>query len=358
MTLKTRATIIFFAALTSCSNQQTTAINSPSAIRTPASKPETEIKRLNDLLVKYEEPSQLFKVLTAEPTQVKGKQGTIISINPSDLTTESGEPLGKEIKIELKELMNQRQLLKANAQTVSSGQLLVSGGAYYINMTSDGKLLKLKEGKKLAVEFPKIAKEEMSLFYGKRDNLGSINWEQANESFKRKSVAPIEKKNSKKKKPKMESLVDYLKGDTSELLTKEEKLQYEKEEKFAKNVYETVKLKSLGWINCDRFLKISNKTDLQVKFNPSDSIVSANMYLVFKDINSVTYSSYFSYNGQVNSDGFRNIPVGYKVRLIAFALKDEKIRSSSVDLIVGNMQILTLKMKETSKTEFEKLFGN
>ena len=141
MTMKISIGFFLLAAigLTSCSNQQTTTVDN-----SPTMDTKSEAKKLTDFLAKYEEPSQLIKVSSSKPTQVNGKQGTTISINPNDLATESGETLGKNIQIELKELTNQTQLLKTNAQTVSSGQLLVSGGAYYINMTSDGKQLDRK----------------------------------------------------------------------------------------------------------------------------------------------------------------------------------------------------------------------
>ena len=111
--------------------------------QTNVSEHRQETRKLNDYLKMFEEPSQTFTVSSSKPAQVKGKKGTTVSINPSDLETVDGRPVGNNIQIELKELTNQQQLLRANAQTVSNGQLLVSGGAYFINMTSDGQQLKL-----------------------------------------------------------------------------------------------------------------------------------------------------------------------------------------------------------------------
>lgn len=118
MTKKLSIKLFFLATivLTSCNNQQTTSADNYPTIDTKA-----EAQKLNDLLDRFAEPSQVFTVSSSKPAQVKGKQGTTISINPDDLATESGEPLGKNIQIELKELTNQTQLLKSNAQTVSNG---------------------------------------------------------------------------------------------------------------------------------------------------------------------------------------------------------------------------------------------
>ncbi|MDQ3072176.1 MAG: hypothetical protein M3Q97_02770 [Bacteroidota bacterium] len=67
-------------------------------------------------------------------------------------------------------------------------KILVTGGAYYLNMNSNGKQLKMKQGKGLEVEFPKLTENEMGLFLGERDSLGQINWTSTNETFKQKDT--------------------------------------------------------------------------------------------------------------------------------------------------------------------------
>jgi hypothetical protein len=157
----------------------------------------------------------------------------------------------------------------------------------------------------------------------------------------------------------MEALLDYIESDSSSTpMTKEEKEKMERVNKVYEKVYSAVNISAFGWINCDRFLEIQSKTDLLVNFNPSDSISSANIYLVFKDINSVMQSYYFSYNGKTNNEGFRNIPVGYNVRLVAYTIKDEKVLSYASDITIKDKQTLTLAMKETSDSELKKLLNN
>lgn len=239
---------------------------------------------------------------------------------------------------------------------------MVSGGAYYINMTSDGKQLKFKEGKDMAVEFPKLTENEMFLFYGQRDSLGSMEWQQASDTFKTKPSQPQPEtitKTTTKRKSDIEVIFDYIESDSlSTPMTKEEKEKIERVNKVYEKVYSAVNINSFGWINCDRFLEIQNKTDLLVNFNPTDSISSANIYLVFKDINSVMQSYYFSSNEKTYNEGFSNIPVGYKVRLVAYTIKDEKVLSFASDITVKDKQTLTLTMKETSDVELKKLLNN
>lgn len=334
--------IIVIFGLTSCDKKQK---NSESKNITDS---RTEIGKINDLLKQYEEPSQIFKISTDEISQIKGKQGTIISINPDDLVTENGQPLGKSIEVELKELTNQDELLRANAQTTSNGQLLISGGAYYINLTSDGQQLKLKVGKTLSVEFPKLSNTKMSLFYGQRDSLGQMNWQQTEQKFESKI-----KRDTSLTSP----ITPNDKKDTSKLindLTPDEKKQLEAKEK----MYEAIQLSQLGWINCDIFYENPNKTDLLFTFNPKDSIICANIYLVFKDINSLMQEDYINFTDLEYNSGFKNIPIGSKTRLIAFSIKDGKTYTFQSDLIIKKSETVQMTLKETDQAQIAKILSN
>ncbi len=109
--------------------------------------------------------------------EVKGKKGTVLRFNPEDLDTASTDSL----TIELIELTTKQDLLLANAQTLSKGKWLISGGAFKIAIKQGSKTLNLKEGKTIDVRFPKNTDESnMALFYGKRNKVGDIEWEKTN----------------------------------------------------------------------------------------------------------------------------------------------------------------------------------
>ena len=343
--------------ISSCNNPTTTKENTE---QNNSANDIADIAKLNDALKKYEDPSQIIKVSADKPSVVTGRKGTKISINPNDLITESGNPLGKTIEVELKELTNQGQLLRTNAHTVSDGKLLVSGGAYFIGMTSNGEQLKLKDGKNLSVQFPKLSDKEMALFYGQRNDLGQINWQKATETFKTTqppaNTRPTADTIKTKRKSDIESILDYVDGtDTTTTPEGREKYaKWQREVKIAQKLYDEVGISKLGWINCDRFLEVENKTELYVDFNSKDSIKSANVYLVFKDINSVIQGYFYS----DKSPQFDNLPIGYKTRLIAYTIKNEKVFAYSNDLIVTKGQKLTLNLKEISEKDFKKLISN
>lgn len=353
-------TLTFFISvcflICSCNNPKATKEN---AEQTNSSNNKADPAKLNEALKKYEEPSQIIKTLADKPSVVTGRKGTKISINPNDLVTESGKPLGQTIEVELKELTNQGELLRANAQTVSDGKLLISGGAYFIGMTSNGEQLKLKEGKTLNIQFPKLTEKEMALFYGQRDELGQINWQKTTESFRyskpqTQTVAVMPKRQTQNNE--IDAILDYVDtiGYNPTPEQKEKNIQQQKNYAVSQKVYNEIGISKLGWINCDRFLEVEDKTELYASFNPKDSIKNANVYLIFKDINSVIQAYYFA----DKSPQFENMPVGYKARLIAYTVKDEKVFAYSTDLTIAKGQKLTLDLKEITEKDFKKLINN
>jgi len=303
-----------------------------------------EIEQLNGLLAKYDAPSEFYKFTSDSVVKVIGKKGTVITINPVDLMTENGKQISNIIEVELKEICNQHQMFLSNTQTVSNGKILVSGGAYFINIKSQGQQVKLKPQKTLKVEFPKLVKNKMSLFYGKRDSLGQLNWDADPKTFKNKKNKNLYYFCSEEK-------YNYCCNGNHKKLTKEEA-------DLADKLYDEIELSNLGWINCDRFLEIKNKTNLNVNFAPSTKISTANIFLIFKDINSIMQTYHINENGKEHNSIFKNIPKDANVRLIAYTLKDNKIFIYSSDITIKENETLTLEMKETSAINFKTLLNN
>lgn len=124
------------------------------------------------------ELTQSFEVSTDSIITITGEKGTRITINPDDLKFDSGKDFkGEDLTIELIELTDKQDLLLANAQTMSNGKWLISGGAFKIDIKTNTKSLSLKEGKAISTVFPKNTQEEnMRIFYGNRTENGYLNW--------------------------------------------------------------------------------------------------------------------------------------------------------------------------------------
>ena len=350
--------ILFGLLIYSCSNPKTADKTSDKISFT---NNKTDLDKLNEILTSNDDVSQKVIIPSDKSTIVTGQRGTKIFINPKDLETQDGQLFGKNIELELKELTNTGELFRANAQTISNDTILISGGAYYIAITSNGEQLRLKNGMSLKVQFPKLSDNEMTLFYGQRDDLGRMNWQKSNKKFEQNVQ-------SARAKPAMAPMPNptrpvysegkFNQGEKAEehdsTISPEVKVKNYKDRKIAQKVYDEIGLTKLGWINCDRFLETELKTDLYVSFNPNDSLKYANVYLIFKDINSVIQADFYS----DESPQFDNLPIGYKIKLVAYTVKNEKILAYSKDLTISKGQKMYLDLQEMSSTEFKKLIRN
>jgi len=302
--------------------------------------PIDQLEQVDNLLSEISEKPQQMTAPSDKETVVTGAKGTVIHVDPNRLETIDGSPLGDNIQIELLEMTDNSSMLLNNTQTVSNGEILVTGGAYYLNMTSDGKQLRMKQGKGLEVEFPKLTEDEMDLFIGERDSLGQMNWVQAEQSFKGKDLE-VPKKPEPKKITKKETyseidmIFGHIDGEESKPLTEKEKeelkrqgqeyqREYERQKReyeTASKTYESVKLMNFGWINCDRFWnEPSPKTDIQLLVN-NDSLTGARIYAVFSDLKSIMTTQYWK--GMQDTASFKNVPTGKDLIIIALSAKDE-----------------------------------
>jgi len=76
-----------------------------------------------------------------------------------------------------------KDMIANNCPTVSNGRMLVSDGSYYIGMTSNGKEVRIKNGKSLQMQFPKYGESDMELFFGEKNADGIMNWKPLNKDL-------------------------------------------------------------------------------------------------------------------------------------------------------------------------------
>lgn len=327
----------------------------PTPEKKEASSLKTEAKKFCDFFKTYEEPSQFYTVPASHTGEVSGKAGTIISINPDDLQTLKNQPVTKAVEVELKELTKQDQLLRSNAQTVCDGKQLVSGGAYFINLKSDGEALKLKPGKSLSVKFPQLTDAPMALFAGYRDSLGQMQWQTRKQKFIPSSAQQAwrDTRNTMIQYDGDILEIDTLPKRNAKKVTEQEKKRTEAYQK----VYAAMEIQALGWVNCDRFYNVPDKTTLSINVVSPKSTSFASIYLVFEEMNSIMQTHFGATVNGVSNPGFENIPVGAKVKLVAFSLKDDKMLVHSSRLTVKKDETISLALKETSDEELKDLLG-
>ena len=347
--------------------------------------------RLDEALKKLDVPSQIFNAPGDQLSLIKGKKGTVIFLTPNDLETEDGKAPGSKVVVELKEITNVSELARTNAQTVSNSRLLISGGAYYLNMTSDGKQLKIKAGKSLKIAFPRITDSSMTLFYGGRDSAGQMNWQPTNEPLSSKNGYSVDTRDTGDGKsimvynPKSYKLMGYvgsentfrrdtatlntmkrrrndslaeirIKQEIQDSISREKMKPYiQSSQKLNENLYDITNIKTLGWINCDRLYPDAEKTNITYTIDPKDSITYARVYIVYRQINSVISYNFFN-NESTGTRYLDGVPVGYQARMIAVAVRNDELLTSKMDMTVVKNQHSMIQWKKTTTEELNSYF--
>ena len=130
-------------------------------------------------------PQDTLSIAPDKDTLVTGSKGTKLFLKANSFVLPDGSVPKGRIKVVLKECYSAADFIRENLTTTANGRLLSSGGMLYVGATADGKELKLAEGKKYIVHFPKDTSEKkpMRLFYGNRDSTGSMNWQISNDTL-------------------------------------------------------------------------------------------------------------------------------------------------------------------------------
>jgi len=311
--------------------------------------PMDELKDVDNLLSQLADKPQYYSTPSNSATIVKGEKGTVIHVDPNSLETVDGSPLGQNLDVELVEMVDMESLMFNNTQTVSNGEIIETGGAYYLNMTSDGKQLKMKAGKGVKVEFPIISKKDMEVFMGDRDSLGQVNWNATQKDFE-------PKKTPKAKYSGPTIIIANGMLDTMSL-TGKELIEWEKQTKKneqERKTYKAIDVMLFGLINVDRFLNDpSPKTNIELIVKSDNEITGARIYAIFSEVNALATASYW--NGQKYVPSFNEVPVGKEVQLIAIAANGEKSYIFEKTINISENMSVQIDFQKTTQEEIKEI---
>jgi mono/diheme cytochrome c family protein len=130
--------------------------------------------------------TQLFKIDPAKPNTIKGARGGIFKIPAGAF--DGTEP----VIIELKEIYSPIEILASGLTTESNGELLESGGMFYINAKRNGDEIKLKKSIEGSIPSENI-NPNMQLFKGEEKKDGNVNWIEP-EPLKQDTAVPMNEK--------------------------------------------------------------------------------------------------------------------------------------------------------------------
>lgn len=245
---------------------------------------------LNTFVRKHEAPQQQFTLNPAPGTTttfVTAKGARVTVPYGAFVRADGVTPVTGAFQLTVREILNKPDMILSAMPTVSNGQVLISGGQYYLRASQNGARLRLKPATRLFLRTPSPttpADPAMQLFFGAPTANGSVNW-----------------------LPQTPQNPSTIRVDSS-----------------GQGAFYNLTLNndSLGWINCDRFWNVNPQTTVTASLavpgaevNPNNTLV----FWVFNSINSVARG--YVVAGQ-NTLTTPNVPVGYSLTAVVIRLVD------------------------------------
>lgn len=142
-----------------------------------------QYKTVDDILHRLIKKSEnTFQVSNEKEEEIIGKNGVKLAIPANSFTHEDGSQVTEKVEIQLTEALHPSDWFMNNLGTMSNQEILQTGGMVKIDAVSEGKKLKLKNGKSINVTLPSATIDStMKLFYGQHTDEGKpVNWTLAN----------------------------------------------------------------------------------------------------------------------------------------------------------------------------------
>ena len=219
---------------------------------------------------------QEFSVNTTDGTNtITGQNGTILTFSENTFSDIDGNLYSGNVKIEMIETQDKRDMLWMDRSTVAdNGELLVSGGIVYVNVTTPGgSQLSINDNKPITARIPTTSLDPMDFFRGSEDQDGRFSWtEDQTMSVTTNTVTDP----------------DSLQNDTTNWGNWEPSFYYD------------FQIDSIGWINCDYFWGWPDLTPINVQItdtaNTPDTLynhTNTSVFIYYHTINSIEriYSS-------------------------------------------------------------------
>jgi hypothetical protein len=175
----------------SFSNDDVTGMRKNRRVDIKAITVENKISELETfLMTETQKRTQTFTIKNDEKNLIIGNSGTKVYIDENTFVFENGEiPTLKDVNLSMKEAYTIEDMMIFRLSTHANEKLLETGGMVFLEATSQGRILKIQDGKSIKIGLPTDKlKEEMQLFDGVSNGI-KIDWKATNQGF---AVAPFE----------------------------------------------------------------------------------------------------------------------------------------------------------------------
>lgn len=244
------------------------------------------------------------------------------------------------VRIVLEQYLTMSDMIAADLVTHSKGKLLESGGMIYIEAWCGEDKLKLAPGKSFRVLFPSNERKKGMKAWSGHKTENADDWVQ---QFNGK-VQRIPEEVKQENPVESESEVNYeSEGEGNYQMDVMSREIYNMSDGYLLTSF------NLGWINCDRFVEIEEKTDLVVQSNSKEEVCYR---LVFQEIKSVMPAY-----RDGSKDGFRfsQVPKGERVVLLAYYISRDKSVGlfAAKEIVIGENQNEFLQMQNINPDQLK-----
>ena len=201
-----------------------------------------------------ESEKQTFTINPTTDYMVTGVNGTTLFFNANTFEDMNGNTVSGPVEIEMIETQSNKDMLLWNRPTTTtSGELLVSGGIVYVNVTQGGNQLSINDNDPIQASVPSDNYIAMDYFTGSEDNNGRFGWELDDTDTVTTNTADTTNWN-----PNGGGLFTF-----------------------------DFTIDSIGWINCDYFYGTDPLTGVQVELPDSFNGSNSAVFIYYSNLNSV-----------------------------------------------------------------------
>ncbi len=264
-----------------------------------------------------EVPVQEFTINAVSGGSFTTSQGTIVSIPANAFVTQSNQPVTGNVTVQFKDIYKKSDMLLSRMPTMTGfGQLLKSGGEFFIKVKSGTATVDLAPGKKIDINQP-VA------------NTGILDTAMLAFVLIPDSLNP----------PR-----------TEWVMSADDSLFYNTSYYFF-NLYNfTSPIDSGSWLNSDNaaFFSAYSQSLLTIHPNDDPAIFHQDVFLVFQNISTVVdlYSNGTDFH-------YSYAPVGLQCTVVAFGIKDGKVYSSFTPITIGTNMTVNFTLAETTTAAFK-----
>ncbi|MDA3882280.1 MAG: hypothetical protein PF481_03265 [Bacteroidales bacterium] len=286
--------------------------------------------------------SQFFRVNADNDNFVVGKEGTIVQLKGGSFVDANEQKVTGEILVELKELYSKADLILSNRPTVTTdGFLLESGGVVYVNIMKNYE----KVVGEIDILFPTDSpKDDMLLFNGVISDSSNFAWERLliwNLASSDYDVVRCYIDTLQISIDSLQVLQDSINERSVDSLRRvnDSIRQNAQDLYFYRGVMQINS--DFDWINVDRFLMEENAVSLSCYVSDTKNLYYQ-IFFVLDSIRSVI---------DLPMNCSREIPVGYKGKIIAIGVDGKKRYYFSQDVELKNDMNIDIRFEKIKESE-------